>query len=126
MRKQRPRELPVAIDATAEHLPFSDGAFDASMTTFSVHQWPDLERGLLEMRRVTGGPVLVLTCDPAALHHFWLNEYAPEVITVEARRYPPISTIASLLGPGTRIEHVNIPLDCTDGFRAARPGPVFP
>jgi hypothetical protein len=30
----------------AEHRPFDDGSFDASMTTFSVHQWPDLAAGL--------------------------------------------------------------------------------
>ena len=41
MRAQRPARLPPAVDATAEDLPFPDGAFDAAMTTFSVHQWSD-------------------------------------------------------------------------------------
>jgi hypothetical protein len=31
------------------------------MTTFSVHQWSDLKAGLLEVRRVARGPVVVLT-----------------------------------------------------------------
>jgi hypothetical protein len=39
MRAQRPDHLPVAIDAVAEHLPFEDGRFDASMASFTVHQW---------------------------------------------------------------------------------------
>jgi len=86
MREQRPAHLTKAIDATAESLPFETGSFDASMATFSVHQWSDLERGLGEMRRVTRGPVLVLTCDPAVLRDTWLYEYAPEMIDVEARR----------------------------------------
>ena len=55
------------------------------------------------MRRVTSGSVLVLTCDPAELHHFWLDRYTPEVIAVEANRYPPIATIATLLGPATEV-----------------------
>lgn len=40
MRDQRRPHLPLAIDATAEKLPFADATFDASMTTFSVHQCP--------------------------------------------------------------------------------------
>ncbi len=38
MRAQRPAGIPTAIDATAEALPLPDNAFDAAMTTFSVHQ----------------------------------------------------------------------------------------
>ena len=30
------------------------------MTTFSVHQWGDLEAGLAELRRVARGQVVVL------------------------------------------------------------------
>ncbi|MET0726131.1 MAG: methyltransferase domain-containing protein [Leifsonia sp.] len=119
MRVQRPAGLPRAIDATAERLPFDDDSFDASLTTFSVHQWADIERGLGEMRRVTRGPVLVLTCDPAALDRFWLDEYAPEVIDTEASRYPPVEQIAALLGANSRILEVPIPLDCVDGFNEA-------
>lgn len=118
MRAQRPAHLPVAIDAFAEHLPFPDKSFDASMTTFSVHQWADLAAGLREMRRVTRGPVLVLSCDPKALHRSWLNDYAPEMIAVEARRYPAMDAIADALGR-VRVTSVPIPLDCTDGFSEA-------
>lgn len=39
MRSLRPRSLPPALDAVAEKLPFADDSFEASMTTFSVHQW---------------------------------------------------------------------------------------
>jgi len=42
-------------------------SFDASMATFTIHQWADLQRGRAEMRRVTRGPVVLLTSDPAAL-----------------------------------------------------------
>jgi SAM-dependent methyltransferase len=119
MRAQRPSHLPAAIDALAESLPFADGAFDAAMTTFSVHQWSDLKAGLREMRRVARGPVVVLTCDPGLVRGFWLYEYAPLVLDAEARRYPAIGDIAGALGGDVRAEPVPVPADCTDGFNEA-------
>jgi|SRR5580658_2973301 SAM-dependent methyltransferase len=119
MRAQRPSHLPPAVDATAEHLPFPDRHFDASMATFAIHQWCDLRAGLAEMRRVTRGPVVIVTCDPDALDRFWLHEYAPEVTRVEAGRYPPIASIAATLSGRTEVLHVPIPLDCRDGFNEA-------
>jgi SAM-dependent methyltransferase len=98
MRAQRPAGLAEAVDAAAEDLPFADSSFDAAMTTFSVHQWSDLRAGLREIRRVTRGPVVILTCDPDLLRPFWLSEYAPEVIDAEARRYPSIEALAGGLG----------------------------
>ena len=119
MRAQRPEHLSKAIDATAESLPFEAGSFDASMATFSVHQWADLEQGLLEMRRVTKGPVLILTCDPAVLRNTWLYEYAREMIDVEARRYPSMKKIMRSLGTNVTTLPVPIPFNCTDGFSEA-------
>jgi SAM-dependent methyltransferase len=119
MRAQRPGHLSAAIDATAETLPFADQSFDAAMATFTVHQWHDLARGLAEMRRVTRGPVVILSCDPDALDRFWLNDYAPEAIAVEARRYPAMTAITEGLGGATKIVPVPIPLNCVDGFGEA-------
>lgn len=119
MRGQRPAALTTAVDAVAEHLPFGDDAFDASMTTFSVHQWQDLEAGLAEMRRVTRGPVVVLTCDPDLVEEFWLAEYAPDVLATERRRYPSITQLRDGLGGNVTVDLVPIPLDCTDGFNEA-------
>jgi len=119
MRAQRPARRPAAIEATAEELPFADRAFEAAMTTFSVHQWTDLAAGLKEMRRVTRGTVLVLTCDPELVQRFWLNDYAPLVLSTEARRYPSLAAIADSLGGVTEVRPVPIPLDCRDGFNEA-------
>jgi SAM-dependent methyltransferase len=119
MRAHRAAQLPPAIDAVAERLPFADATFDGSMATFTVHQWPDLAAGLAEMRRVTRGPVVILSCDPERLDLFWLDRYAPEVTEVEARRYPAIATIADALGGTADIIPVPIPLDCSDGFNEA-------
>jgi ubiquinone/menaquinone biosynthesis C-methylase UbiE len=40
------------VGAVAGALPFADGAFDATLTVFSVHHWPDQRAGLDELRRV--------------------------------------------------------------------------
>jgi SAM-dependent methyltransferase len=118
MRAQRAAGLGPAVEATAEALPFGDDTFAAAMATFTVHQWPDLAAGLSEMRRVSRGSVVVLTCDPALLERFWLAAYAPEVIATEARRYPPVPGLLEGLGGG-QVRSVAIPLDCVDGFGEA-------
>jgi SAM-dependent methyltransferase len=119
MRAQRPAHLATAIDAVAEDLPFADGQFDAAIATFTVHQWPDLASGLREMRRMTRGPIVILTCDPDEVERFWLNDFAPQVLATEARRYPSISAITDVLGGFSEIRPVPIPLDCQDGFNEA-------
>jgi SAM-dependent methyltransferase len=118
MRAQRPPDLPDAIDAVAEHLPFPDRAFEASMAISTVHQWRDLPAGISELVRVTRGPIVILTSDPAAFHRSWLADYLPELLDIQARRFPAIDTIASLFG-GAVIRDVPIPLTCTDGFEEA-------
>lgn len=119
MRAQRPTHLSTAIDAVAESLPFADNSFDAALTTFSVHQWQNLDAGLREMRRVSRGPVVILTCDPSRLDRFWLNDYAPDVIATEARRYPTIEQLTHGLGGDLVVRSLRIPLLCVDGFSEA-------
>jgi SAM-dependent methyltransferase len=119
MRAQRPPHLSRAIDAVVERLPFANQQFDSSMGTYTVHQWTDLAAGLREMRRVTRGPVVLMTCDPREVESFWLNDYAPEVLATEARRYPAIDVIAKCLGGTSEVSVVPIPLDCRDGFNEA-------
>ena len=119
MRGQRPAHLAQAIDAVAERLPFPDRHFDAAMGTFTIHQWSDLKAGLGEMRRVTRGPVLILTCDPDEVQSFWLNDFAPDVLSTEARRYPSMASIREGLGTDIDILPVPIPLQCRDGFNEA-------
>ncbi|MHA6670044.1 class I SAM-dependent methyltransferase [Homoserinimonas sp. A447] len=119
MRAQRSANLSIAVDAVAENLPFADDQFDGALASFTVHQWSDLGAGLRELRRVTSGPVVILTCDPAALNKFWLGEYAPEVIKTEAGRYPAPADLARMLGGQVETLHLPIPLDCTDGFGEA-------
>jgi SAM-dependent methyltransferase len=119
MRAQRPWHLAAAIAGVAEKLPLDDQSVDASMAMVTVHQWPDLAKGLAELRRVTRGPIVLMTFDGDALDRFWLADYVPELIAAERGRYPAIATIRALLGERTTVETVRIPADCTDGFTEA-------
>lgn len=119
MRAQRPDYLPPAVDAISEELPFPNDCFDAAMATVTVHQWRDLDRGLHEMRRVTRGPVVILTFDGDALASFWLAEYAPELIAAERARYPAIAHLQDVLGGTSTVSEIPIPIDCVDGFGEA-------
>ncbi len=112
------RSAPV-LRAVAAALPLGDGAVDASMAVVTIHQWPNPASGLAEMRRVTSGPVVILTFDPSALSQLWLSEYVPELYVVEAARFPTIDTIASELGPAPSVRPVPIPFGCVDGFTEA-------
>ena len=122
MRAQRPPTAAPALDATAEHLPFDDDSFDAAMAMVTIHQWGDVERGLRELRRVSRGPVVVLTVDAPALRRFWLADYFPEVVALDETRFPTIERVVDVLGADggqVRVDAVPIPLDCVDGFGEA-------
>jgi len=122
MRAQRPVAAAPAIDATAERLPFDDNSFDAAIATVTVHQWGDVEQGLREMRRVSRGPVVVLTVDAPVLQQFWLADYFPEVIALDQARFPTLDQVTGALAQGSaevRVDVVPVPVDCTDGFGEA-------
>ncbi len=108
-----------AINAKADHLPFDDNAFDASMAMVTVHHWPDINKGLKELRRVTKNQVVIMTFDPTRLDNFWNATYFPELIEVEKARYPTIDLIKASLGGTCDIVPIPIPLDCVDGFQEA-------
>lgn len=118
-RAQRAASAAPCVIGTAESLPFDDKSFDAVMASLTVHQWPDLERGLAEMKRVARERIVIMTFDPARITSFWFYAYLPPQANAERRRMPEFSRLASLLGPETSFETVHVPLDCTDGFNEA-------
>ena len=102
-----------AIQASADNLPFDDNSFDASMAILTLHHWPDKAAGLREMRRVTRGPIVLLTFDPS--HRPWLTDYLPELAALDEAQMPAMSDYERWLGPA-RIAPVPVPHDCSDGF----------
>jgi len=119
MRAQRPATLQPAVDATAEALPFPDQCFDSALASVAVHQWRDLERGLSELRRVTRGPVVIMTFDPSALRNFWLKDYASRLMEHEAGRMREISGLVDLLGGTSEVEVLPTAFNGRDGFAEA-------
>ncbi|WP_293900122.1 class I SAM-dependent methyltransferase [Phenylobacterium sp.] len=119
MRAQRPAHLAPAIHGVAEALPLDDRSVDAVMAVATVHQWSDLAKGLRELRRVSRGPVVVMAFDEVAPGHCWVNDYAPELLAAERRRYPGLEAIAAGVGARAEVQVVPIPFDCTDGFTEA-------
>ncbi len=119
MRSQRLSDKVPGLIAKADNLPFDDKTFDASMALVTVHHWPDMEKGLLEMRRVTRNKVIIMTFDPRCLYQFWNYNYFPELIEIERKRYPEINFLTEVLGGSIEIIKIPIPFDCTDGFQEA-------
>ena len=118
MRSKRPSHRSPAVIASAENLPFDDNAFDASMACLTIHHWPDLRKGLSEMRRVTSGPMVIMTFDLDALKRYWLYDYVPELPASDIARFPTIDQLRKMLGEIELIT-VPIPLNCVDGFQEA-------
>ncbi|HYG30698.1 MAG TPA: methyltransferase domain-containing protein [Allosphingosinicella sp.] len=113
MIRKRPASAAEAIQASAEDLPFGDGAFDASMAILTIHHWADKEAGLREMRRVTRGRLLLLTFDPSSRP--WLTDYLPELAALDEAQMPAMADYENWLGPVEAIP-VPVPHDCSDGF----------
>jgi ubiquinone/menaquinone biosynthesis C-methylase UbiE len=115
MRAQRPTTAAPAIDARAEALPLADDAVDAAMACVTIHHWPEVARGLAEMRRVARGPVVVFTfeldCLPA-----WQLDLLREGVVKERSRFPAMDAIEAALGGRTRVQRIPTPGDCRDGF----------
>jgi SAM-dependent methyltransferase len=117
MIRQRDAAGASVVCASAEALPFHDGTFDASLAVLTIHHWPDLGRGLAELRRVARQTVVILTFD-TTVGGFWLTDYFPEIPELDRQSMPRISDIQRHLGK-VSVFDVPVPNDCTDGFLCA-------
>ncbi len=121
MAAQRPADLPPAIIASAEELPLDDASVDAAMAILTIHHWDDAPRGIAQMRRVSRGPLVILTVDTDIANTMWLmRDYLPVAVRErDAREFPAIASLLDWLGPAARSEVVPVPADCRDGFLLA-------
>jgi SAM-dependent methyltransferase len=117
MIRQRPHDAAPAVQASAMALPFRDAGFDGSMAVLTVHHWPDWQRGIGELRRVTDGPVVIVTWDPANTG-FWLTDYFPDTLQADRRIFPTLAQIGRELG-SMSVSELPIPHDCSDGVLGA-------
>jgi SAM-dependent methyltransferase len=115
MAAQRPADLAPAIRAQASDLPLRDKSVDAAMALLSLHHWDDCEKGLIELRRVSRGPVVLLTYDPEVSSRMWLMEdYAPEIAKQDREIFPAPTQLGQWLRGKFIIEDIPIPRNCLD------------
>jgi SAM-dependent methyltransferase len=118
MIAQRPSGSAPVVRAVAERLPLADQTFDAALAVLTVHHWTDVTAGLAEMGRVARR-LVVLTFDPIVHNSFWLfDDYIPEAVAPVATNATRSHAVAEALG-ADRVEVVDVPADCTDGFNWA-------
>lgn len=115
IHQRAPGAAPV-VRASASCLPFRDGAFDAALAVLTIHHWPDLARGLAELRRTARHRVVILTHD-TTVPSFWLAGYFPEMPAM-FREMPSLDEVRRHLG-AISIVDVPVPHDCRDGFLGA-------
>lgn len=117
MIRQRASNAAPVVQASATHLPFRDASVDASLAVLTIHHWPDLPRGLQELRRIARQTVVILTFDTSA-GWFWLADYFPEMSEIDRQSMPSLAEIQRHLGDITVFD-VPVPHDCKDGFLGA-------
>ena len=114
MIAQREPGAAPAIQGAADKLPYPDKHFDASMAVLTIHHWSDKAAGLVEMRRVTRGPIVLLTFDPSH-RGCWLTDYLPQLVELDQGQMPQMADYSRWMGP-VSITPVLVPHDCSDGF----------
>ncbi len=116
MAAQRSPTLPPAIRSYAHDLPLRDASVDASLAVLTLHHWDGTQAaGLRELRRVTRGPIALLTFDATVSERMWLMaDYLPELAELDRRIFPPPERIAGWLDGDTDIETIPIGRDTPD------------
>lgn len=105
-----------SVQARAEVLPFDSDSFDCSLGVLTAHHWSDLHAGLEEMARTSSKQVLFIREPFRASDDFWLLDYFPSILEVEAaKNYPTVDEIGRTLSID-HVEDVPVPADCVDGF----------
>src|SRR3954462_5202251 len=116
MLEQRAGDAAPCVQAVAEALPFSNDAFDASLTVLSVHHWRDIDAGLNEMQRVAPKQV-VFFFEPQCADQFWLvADYFPEIPLMPTEQRAPSEAQFRERLRVQRVDTVPVPADCLDGF----------
>jgi SAM-dependent methyltransferase len=113
MIAQRPPGSSRVVQGDAEHLPFEDNSFDAAMAVITVHHWTHVRAGIAEMLRVSRERVIVVCFDYEQMADYWVvRDYLPEAPTL-TDCYPSVPELLGLL-PGSTVDVVAVPSDCTD------------
>ena len=118
MISQRAPDAAPCVCASAEALPFEDGAFDAAMAVLTIHHWSDWRAGLREMRRVARQRIVLVTFNVEATRFWLMRDYLPELLTLDRAIMPTLGELAEELGDFVSAP-ILVPHDCEDGFLGA-------
>lgn len=83
------KQLPGLVRARAEALPFATAAFDYVVSSYAFHHFTDKERALDEVARVLSerGVFRINNVEPTAASDWWIYEFFPETIAIDAARF---------------------------------------
>jgi ubiquinone/menaquinone biosynthesis C-methylase UbiE len=117
------------VDSPAEAIALPNGVADAAIIILAVHHFQNPRQALTEIHRITaGGPIVLLTYNPAQITQFWLTQYFPALALDVQSTFWPITTLIAELEAITRTPARMIPFplphDLSDAFAAvgwARP-----
>jgi SAM-dependent methyltransferase len=88
------------VCARAEHLPLADASVAYVITSYCFHHFTDKDRALDEVARVVtpeSGVVRINNIDPGTAAGWWVYEFFPEAIAIDAARFWPPARIAEAL-----------------------------
>ena len=87
------------VRAGAEALPFAEASLDYVVSSYCFHHFSDKERALDEICRVLSadGVFRINNIEPAAADGWWLYDFFPEAIAIDAQRVWPAPRIGAAL-----------------------------
>lgn len=91
------------------------------MAVLTVHHWgAEQEAGVRELRRVSRGPVLIVTFDIEITAQMWLyRDYLPESAELDRATFPQNDQLVTWLGGSAEVQTVGIPRDTPDWTAAS-------
>ena len=99
LAEARTKAIANLIRARAEDLPLNDATIDYIASSYAFHHFSDKDRALDEIARVLtlGGVFRVNNIEPTAAEGWWLYEFFPEAVALDAARFWPPTRIAGAL-----------------------------
>ncbi len=99
LAEARAKGIANLLRARAEDLPLQGGTIDYVASSYSFHHFGDKDRALDEVARVltSGGLFRITNIEPTAAEGWWVYEFFPESVALDAARFWAPARIADAL-----------------------------
>jgi SAM-dependent methyltransferase len=79
----------------AEHIPYKDQMFSGALASLTIHHWPNLNRGFIEVYRTLKpkSNFVIFTATAEQMQNYWLNHYFPEMMNKSITQMPSLNAI---------------------------------